>query len=260
MRGIFTAGVLDGLAGSSEPPYDLVIGVSSGAYCASSYLAGQHGRIRRIVTRHMTGTNYANPWRMLAGGSLIDQAYLMGPVTRELEPLDLDALRGSPVRFEVVATDALTGFPAYLPAQERDCLDAIHASVAVPFFYRQGPVAFRGSDYFDGSVSDPVPVARALSLGATHVTVVLTRRGPPPPLAGLSRAFLSVALRRWPAIPGAMARRHEVRSMSLEALASAPAPVDVRVILPPADFPVRRFTRDADLVLRGYEMGLGAVA
>lgn len=259
MRGIFTAGVLDALAGRGEPPFDIVIGVSAGAYCASSFLAGQHGRIRRIVTRHMTGTNYANPWRLLWGGSAIDQAYLMGPVTRRMDPLDLGALRSSRSRFEVVATRADTGEPAYLPAQDEDCLDALHATVAVPFFYRGGPVAFRGEDHFDGSVSDPVPVYRAIALGATHVTVVLTRREPPEPPGMASRCFLAAALRRYPEIPSAIATRHTAYARALESISSPPAGIRMRPVLPPEGFPVRRFTRDRRRILEGYDMGLRAL-
>jgi hypothetical protein len=44
----------------------------------------------------MTGSNYANPWRILRGGSIVDQAYLIGPVTREIDPLDVEALRAHP--------------------------------------------------------------------------------------------------------------------------------------------------------------------
>lgn len=258
MRGIFTAGVLDAMAGRAES-FDLVIGVSSGAYCAASFLAGQHGRILEIIQRHMTGSNYANPWRMLRGGSLVDQDYLM-EVTRRQAPLDVAALRASPSRLEAVATVARTGAAAYLPAQGYDCLDALHATIAIPVFYRGGPIRFRGCDYFDGSVADPLPVARAIELGATDVTVI--RTGSPrldAPLPPVARLGLGLVLRGHPAVAAAICRRHATRAASLRLMAAPPPGVTVRTIAPPADFPVQKFTRDPAVVLAGYRVGRRAL-
>jgi predicted patatin/cPLA2 family phospholipase len=162
MRGIFTAGVLDSLAVLDAPPFDLVIGVSAGACCAVSYLAGQVGRNRRIFVEQMTTREFADPLRALRGGSLVDMDFIMGPVTFLRDPLDLHALRASPVELEAVAAEAVTGQARYLPAQGRDCVGALLATVALPVFYRGGPVPFRGERLFDGGVVDPVPVGRAL--------------------------------------------------------------------------------------------------
>jgi len=255
MRGIFTAGVLDGFAEGGEPAFDLVIGVSAGAYCASSYLAGQHGRIRRIITNQMTGWNYANPYRMLLGKSAIDQDYLM-EVTRSVDPLDIDAMCASPAQFEVVATEAQTGVASYLPAKGDDALTAIHATVALPFFYRGGPIRFRGEEYFDGSVSDPVPIDRVIAQGATHVTVVLTRSRPMPRLSPLSRLFLSRAMARYPAVVRAIATRHRAFDAALRKITVPPEEVRFRLILPPTSFGVTRLTRHRETILEGYEIGL----
>jgi predicted patatin/cPLA2 family phospholipase len=257
MRGVFTAGVLDAMAEGDrkEPPFDLVIGVSSGAYCGASYLAGQHGRILRIIRAHMTSSNYANPWQVLLGRSLVDQDYLM-EVTRRHDPLDVAALRASPSRFEAVATAARSGAPAYLPAQGQDCLSALHATMAIPVFYRGGPIRFRQGDYFDGSVSDPLPVGRAIALGATEVTVVCTSRpgtgARQPPFARLG---LGLVLGRYPTVVEAILRRHLAREAASRLMAAPPPGVTVRTIAPPADFSVRKFTRDPSVVLEGYHVG-----
>lgn len=259
MRGIFTAGVLDAMAARGEPTFDVVIGVSSGAYCASSYLAGQHGRIRRIIENHMTGWNYANPYRMLIGRSLVDQDVLMD-VTRRHDPLDVDALRSSQSRFEVVSTQASTGKPSYLPAGGSDCLCALHATVAIPYFYRGAPIRFRREDYFDGSVSDPLPFARAIEHGARSITVICAnppddRPGPLPPVA---KPFLRRALAQYPEVVEAIIKRHQSHAASYEMLAAPPRGVDVRVIDPPPGFLVTKFSRSREKVLKGYQIGYDA--
>lgn len=261
MRGIFTAGVLDAMAEKGEPPFDLVIGVSAGAYCAAFYLAGKHGQIKRIITEQMTASNFVNPWRMLRGGSLVDQDFLIGPVTQELFPLDFTALRASPSRFEVVASHAATGEPRYLTCQGEDCLRALHATIAIPVFYRGGPVPFRGDWYFDGSVTDPIPAGRALELGATDVTVILTRREDqiPPPLSRAARVFLSLDLRDHPAVAEVISTRTRTYSEAFALLGSPPEGARIEVLAPPPDFPVTRFTRDREVVMRGYEIGKQAI-
>jgi predicted patatin/cPLA2 family phospholipase len=181
-------------------------------------------------------------------------------VTRRQSPLDVAALRASPSRFEAVATTARTGAPAYLPAQGDDCLDALHATVAIPVFYRGGPIRFRGVDYFDGSVADPLPVARAIALGATDVTVI--RTGSPQPGLALPRVAklgLGLVLREHPAMADAILRRHETRAASLRLMAAPPAGVAVRTIAPPRGFPVQKFTRDPAVVLEGYRVGRRAL-
>ncbi len=260
MRGVFTAGVLDGMARDEEPPFDLVVGASAGACCAVSYLAGQHGRNRRIFLDHMATRAFANPWRMLWGGSLTDMDFLMGPVTLKLDPLDVGALRASPTRFETVTTHAHTGEPCYLPGQDDDCLVALHATVAIPFFYRGGPVRFRGEDHFDGGVVDPIPVKHALDMGATEVTVVLTRppSWEPERFSPVARLVLAFDLRRFRGTYRALMSRHATYDATRRLLAAPPAGVLLRMISPPEGFMVKRFTMDRGLLEAGYETGLDA--
>lgn len=261
MRAIFTAGVLDAMAERGEPPFDLVIGVSAGAYCAASYLAGQKERIKLIVERYMNTSQYVSPARMLIGGSLIDQDFLINKVTRELLPLDLDALRDSTSNFEVVTTHAVTGEPCYLPAKDEDCLQAIHATVAMPFFYRGGPIEFRSEEHFDGSITDPVPISRAIAGGATEITVVLNRpvSWEPEPLGAISRLALRAELTGYPGTFKAMLRTPEAYRAARYMLDSPPRGVKIRLIRPPSSYNVTRFTRDMKLLEQGYRLGMEAL-
>ncbi|MFH2005998.1 MAG: patatin family protein [bacterium] len=258
MRAVFTSGVLDGFAEAGEPPFDVVLGVSAGACCATSYLTGQHGRNRRIYVDYMTNRTFVDPWRLLTGGSFFDMDYLMGPVATVLDPLDIDTLRAAPVRFEAGVVEAHTGAACYLPANGPDLLQALLASVAIPIFYRGGPIPFRGGEYFDGGVVDPIPVARALALGATDLTVVLThpRRWRPPPMSAAERAVVRLGLARYPALIRVLARRQDAYHHTFRILDSPPANVRLRVLAPPDDFQVSRTTRDRRLLQQGYQQGL----
>lgn len=263
MRSIFTAGVLDGLAGRGVGTFDLIIGVSAGAACASSYLAGQHGRNRRIFLEHMTGRRFIDPVRALRGGHYFDMGWLMGPLALDLDPIDVDALRRSAAttRLLAVAVRADTGEPAYLPAQGPDFLEALHATVAIPVLYRGGPARFRGRLYFDGGVVDPLPVARAIGEGADDVLVVPTHRRSwrPAPPGLLERLLMRGLMSRWPGLLRAAAGRQAAYEQSLALMRSPPAGVHLRVVAPPEEFRVTRYTRDRALLEEGYHQGKKAL-
>ncbi len=264
MRSIFTAGVLDALAEREEPPFDLIIGVSAGAACASSYLAGQHGRNRRIFMDQMTGKRFINPARALRGGHYFDMGWLMGTLALDVDPIDVEALRASAqrTRFLAVATGAESGEPAYLPAQGPDFLEALHATVAIPVLYRGGPGRFRCRLYFDGGMVDPLPVARAVAEGADEILVVPThpRSWRPAPPKPLERLLLKAMMRGWPALLGAAERRHQVYASNRTLMDTPPAGVRIQVFSPPDGFRVTRYTRDAALLAEGYDQGRAAVA
>ncbi len=259
MRSIFTAGVLDALSARDDPGFDLILGVSAGAACASSYLAGQPGRNRRIFLDQMTGRRFINPMRALRGGHYFDMGWLMSELALDVDPIDADALIDSrrTTKMLAVAVRADTGEAAYLPAQGPDFLEALHATVAIPVLYRGGPARFRGRMYFDGGVVDPLPVARALEEGADKIVVVPThppswRPAPPKPLEKL---MLRGLMYRWPALLGATARRHEVCARNLELMARPPSGVRIDVIAPPEAFRVTRYTRDYAMLEEGYLQG-----
>lgn len=262
MRSIFTAGVLDALAERGAPPFDLILGVSAGAACASSFLAGQHGRNRRIFLEHMTGRRFIDPRRALLGGHYFDMGWLMGPLALDVDPIDSEALRRSAdvTRLLAVAIRADTGEPAYLPAQGPDFLEALHATVAIPVLYRGGPARFRGRLYFDGGVVDPLPLARALEEGADSVLVVPTHPSvwQPAPPKPLERLLLVALMRRWPALLAASAHRHKTYKRNLALMRSPPAGRHIDTLAPPEGFRVSRYTKERALLVEGFQMGFEA--
>jgi predicted patatin/cPLA2 family phospholipase len=257
MRGVFAAGVLDGFADLEEPSFDLIVGVSAGACCAASYLAGQRGRNYVLFLDYLASLRFINPWRALLGGSVIDMDYLSGPVTKQLYPLDLDALQAAACRFEVVATEARQGQAHYLTVQGDDCLPALRASVALPLVYRGSPVPFHGHRYFDGALSDPIPLTRALARGATDVTVVMSRplNWRPSPPTPIQRLVANRGLADYPAIARAL-RNYDRTARAARVFLDQPAPGKrIRLMCPPADFPVGRFTQNRRLLHQGYTAG-----
>lgn len=174
-RGIFTAGVLDEFQRAGFDPFELMIGTSAGAQNLSAFVCGQLGYARRVITRYTTSLQFFNPLRFVRGGHLIDLDWLIDAIA-EQTPLNMafaekNLINGKEFLMCACRSDDLK--PIYLPAQRNNWLAALKASSAIPGFYRSG-VELDGVSYFDGGISDAVPVEEAYRRGADTIVVIRT--------------------------------------------------------------------------------------
>lgn len=97
-------------------------------------------------------------------GDLFGLQYIYGSLTNSMGkyPLDFPALKNNPAEYEVVATNALTGKAEYFGKETmaQDDHRLIMASSAIPAACR--PMELNKNPYFDGGLSDSIPVSRAL--------------------------------------------------------------------------------------------------
>jgi predicted patatin/cPLA2 family phospholipase len=257
MRGAYSAGVLEAFSeidGGHGLKFDYVVACSAGACVAASYLAGQPGRNRRVYLDFLDGDKLVRYRRLATGGSVMDIDYLATEVTLRLCPLDLEALRQSPTRLYIGVTDCETGESRYLTNHEDDLVTAIRATCSLPFFSKN-EIAYQGRLYVDGGVSDPVPLAKALALGATEVVLVLTssieKRGVKRPLFSLFDRFFS----RSPAIRSCLCERHLKYREAARVLASPPNGVRIEVVRPSRPLPVGRTTTRRNLLEEACDLG-----
>ncbi len=174
-RGIFTAGVLDEFLKANFNPFDLMIGTSAGAQNLSSYICGQRGYARKVISNYTTDPRFFNPFRFIRGGHLIDLDWLMNITSTEF-PLALD--RGIELmatgREFLMSTCHSDDFSAvYLQPNKDNWYDVIRASSAIPGFYRSG-VELNGQLYLDGGISAAIPVEEAYRRGATTLVIIRT--------------------------------------------------------------------------------------
>jgi predicted patatin/cPLA2 family phospholipase len=176
MRDIYGAGVVDQCLADGVK-FDRVYGISAGSANIMQYMSGQMGRNFRFYAIYAFRPEYMSFKNFLREGSYIDLDYIYSALSDSdgEDPLDYDAVVRAGIPFTIVATDAETGKPAYFTQSDvsRDNYDAVKASCCVPFFNK--PYPFKDSAYFDGGMSDPIPVLRALRDGCDKVVVVLTR-------------------------------------------------------------------------------------
>lgn len=176
LRGIYGAGVFDYCitAGIS---FSHCIGVSAGSANAASFLAGQKGRNFRFYTEYAQRREYMSPSNMLKKHSYLDLDYIYGSLSNISgeDPLDFEALRQNPSDYTVVATDAETGSPVYFSKDDmaQDNYSVLKASCCIPGVCKA--YGINGKKYYDGGVSDAIPVDFAFSNGAEKAVLILTK-------------------------------------------------------------------------------------
>ena len=175
-RGIFGAGVLDRLMELGIRA-DYFAGVSAGSANGASYLAGQKGRNYVFYNDYAFRKEYMSRENLIKTGSFIDLDYVYSTLSNDdgEYPLDYDSMMGNPCKFEIIATNAVTGRPMYFRKDEikRNHYDFFKASCCVPALNK--PYYIGKIPCYDGGISDPVPFKRALRAGCDKIIVILTK-------------------------------------------------------------------------------------
>lgn len=257
MKGMYGAGVTDAFLDEGVR-FDLCVGVSAGAANIASFTAGQRGRDYRFFARYSQRQEYMSPKNFLKNGNYFDLGYIYGELSAPdgEDPYDAEASLSGPCDFEFVATDALTGEPEYFgkDALREYGTKLLMASSAIPVLCR--PVNVGGREYFDGGVSDPIPAARAFSLGCDFVAVI--DANPPDMVKQPERpkAVYAEVLKKYPAIVGRLEKRHELFNSEKEFCVKAQNEGRALILNPSEDPGVSTATRDADRLDALYNIGL----
>ncbi|MDC9581122.1 DUF6363 domain-containing protein [Xenorhabdus sp. PR6a] len=178
-RGIFTAGVLDEFLRLGFNPFELFLGTSAGAQNLSAYICGQRGYARKVINRYTTDPAFFNPLRFVRGGHLIDLDWYIDTISEQL-PLNLSAAMhqfDAGREFYMCACRADNFEANYLHPDEKNWMDIVKASSAIPGFYRNG-VTLDDVVYQDGGICDAIPVQEAYRRGADTIVVIRTVPSP----------------------------------------------------------------------------------
>ena len=175
-RGIYETGVLDYCL-DFRISFDLGIGVSAGSANLISYAAGQYKRNYQFFTEYGLRKEYAGMKNFICRKSYLDLDYVYSTLSNSdgENPLNYSEFQRNPMEFLVVATEAETGKAVYFNKNDvkQDDYSILKASCAIPFVchpYRVGE-----TPYYDGALSDPVPIQKAFDLGCDKVIVLLTK-------------------------------------------------------------------------------------
>jgi predicted patatin/cPLA2 family phospholipase len=199
MRGVISAGMVAALQelGYADA-FDAVYGSSAGAINAAYFLAHQAELGTTIYYDDINTREFIDFRRALSGRPIVDLDFLLDDVAHHRKPLDAGRVLRSPTPLRVIATDVETARAEVLSgfADAGALMSALRASATMPIL-AGGPFTRAGRQYFDASLSEPIPVPQAESDGYTHIMVFLTRPADERPGDGaFDRYFVAPRLRR----------------------------------------------------------------
>ena len=172
-RPIFSCGVMDALL-AHDLMCDYVIGVSAGITDGFSYVSRQSGRNLEIARRYRNDKRYLSPGNYLKCRSIFGLDFVFDTIPNELLPFDWDTFRAYKGRILVGVTNAETGVCEYLDGRELDekCT-MLRATCSLPIYFP--PARIGGKIYYDGGISDSIPIRKALSDGSQKNLIILTQ-------------------------------------------------------------------------------------
>lgn len=190
MRGAYVAGMLRAVERARlTPSFDEVYGASSGSFTAAAFLTGDAAACAACYTDDLCTDVFINMRRLGTRRPVVALEHLVRTL-ETVKPMDWAALERVADRLHVVATDVADLTPHTLTGMSgtADWKRVLRASATIPLLAGP-PVEWAGRRWVDGSVAEPLALARALRGGATHVLAVLCRGTDdlhPDPDAGLS--------------------------------------------------------------------------
>ena len=257
LRGIYAAGVLD-CCMAHGIRFDCCIGVSAGSANMAAYLAGQRGRNYRYYQEFSFRKAYMSTGNLLHTGSYINLDYVYGTLsnTDGEAPLDYPALIDNPADLFVVATQADTGEARYFTKADmaQDRYQILMASSCVPGVNR--PYEIDGVPYFDGALSDPVPIRKAFAEGCDRVVLLLTKPAGIPRKPGKDRVLADLIRHQYPIATRQLRQRAERYNRAVQ-LAKSYEKEGRMIILSPDDISgVDTLKRNRPALQRLYQKGL----
>ena len=257
LRGIYAAGVLDWCL-EQGIHFDVGIGVSAGAANIASFLGGQKGRNVHFYTEYALRKEYMSVGNLLRKKSYIDMDYVYGTLSNAggENPLDYAAIAADPAQFIIVATNARTGAPRYFTKEDlhADQYDVIKASCSIPVVCP--PYVVDGTPYYDGALSDPIPVEQAFALGCDQIVLILTRPKDFYRTPRKDKIMAALIRHKYPKAAEAFRQRAELYNRKLDQAKDYEAQGKLLIVAPDDTCGMDTLTRDTDAMRRFYQKGL----
>ncbi len=175
MRAVYGAGVLDRCLdeGIGFPYY---LGVSAGSANIISFLGGHRERTLRFYRDYSCRKEYMSIESLVKSKSYLGLDYIYGTLTNEKggDPLSFEKVQAQDCEFKILSTNAITGEAEYFDYKSivKDNYTELKASCCIPIICQA--VEYKGNFYYDGGLSNPIPVKKALADGCDKIVVTLT--------------------------------------------------------------------------------------
>lgn len=253
MRGVFTSGVLDAFM-KHDLTFPYIVAVSAGACNGMSYVSHQPRRARISNIDYLARYKYIGLRHLVTQGCIFDRELLYDKFPNQYLPFDFDTFFNSPMTFEMVTTNCLTGQPMYLSERHdrQRALDIVRASSSLPYVSKI--VDVDGIPMLDGGIVDSIPLQHAIDMGHPTNVLVLTRnRGYRD--TGKDMKIPRFIYRKYPRLRVVLSRRLAAYNAQLEYVERMEDEGRVICIRPERPMEVDRIEKDIAKLERLYEEG-----
>ena len=253
MRGVFTSGVLDAFM-KHDLTFPYIVAVSAGACNGMSYVSHQPRRARISNIDYLARYKYIGLRHLVTQGCIFDRELLYDKFPNQYLPFDFDTFFSSPMTFEMVTTNCLTGQPMYLSERHdrQRALDIVRASSSLPYVSKI--VDVDGIPMLDGGIVDSIPMQHAIDMGHPTNVLVLTRnRGYRD--TGKDMKIPRFIYRKYPRLRVVLSRRLAAYNAQLEYVERMEDEGRVICIRPERPMEVDRIEKDIAKLERLYEEG-----
>lgn len=251
-RGIFSAGVMDALLDSGIMA-DYVIGASAGISNGVSYVSKQPKRNLKVCLKYRNDKRYVGQRNLIKQRSLFGLDFVYDEVPNKLERFDWKTYKAYKGQVVVVTTNAITGEPTYMDGMKMDrkCT-MLRATCALPLAFPA--IKIKGVPYYDGGLSDPIPLKKAMKDGCTKNIVVLTRpEGYIKDVSGEAKVAARIYRRKYPKIAERILTRHIAYNETTEYIKQLEQKNELFVFRP--SHAIESFEKDEKVLKASYQMG-----
>ncbi len=255
MRGIHTVGMMDVFL-ENNITFPHITGVSAGALNGLSYVSGQHGRARRVITEFSKDKRYFCLSNILFGKSVYGFDFMFGDLCKKYIPFDADAFLSADLKYYFTTTEFKSGETVYFEKNDiKDFSKPAVASGSLPVF--SPPVDINGKLYYDGGVSNAVPYEKPFEDGYDRAVILLTRHKGyrKPKVTFLQKQMYSLMFKNNPAFLQKLLTVSERYNKRMEEIERLEQEGKVLAIRPSAAINISRLETDTDKLSALYQRG-----
>lgn len=255
-RAVFSCGVMDALL-DNNIMFPYCIGVSAGAANSASYISRQSGRNIQVYVNYRNDKRYVGKRNFLTEKSLFGIDFVFRKVPNELIKFDLDTFRQYTGRFIVVVTDALTGKAKYFGKDDIDeNFNVFCATCALPGAFPAVEIA--GNLYYDGGLSNPVPIDKCIEDGNEKMLIVLTQPdGYKKTCLPREKRIARLIQHKYPAVADRILHRYKKYNESLEICKQLESEGRAVILRPPCK--LESLESDINILKQTYKQGYNLI-
>ncbi len=251
-RAIFSAGVMDAfLEKGIEFPY--IVGVSAGISNAASYVSGQSGRNLEILEKYRNDRRYLGVSNFFECGSLFGTDFVFDQIPNVLIPFDYEKYHSYKGKFLVGVTDAETGKSRFYDGiKDTDKWTYLRATCAIPMVFREQYI--NGRPYYDGGLSSPICIRKALKDGCDKAVIILTQPKGFVKKCGKGNIAASMLIRKkYPIMSRELLLRHKLYNKQIKFCEELERQGKAIIIRP--DRKLSSFEKDTRVIAANYRHG-----